>query len=90
MIFNLFFLDLNFTKTNNNYEKITLPKSIVAMAGASAMILSTRFVIVQPEVEEFDEVKMEEFQGTGTPTDKSYYCETAGEYLCMPTWVVEV
>ena len=71
-------------------KKINLPKSIVAVAGASAMIFSTGFVSVQPEVVEFDEVKVEEFQSSGTSTYKSYYCETEGKYLCMPTWVVEV
>ncbi|WP_439487669.1 hypothetical protein [Algoriphagus sp.] len=69
-------------------KKINLPKSIIAVAGASTMIFSTGFISGQPEVKEFETVKVEESQSSGSY--KSYYCETAGEYYCLPTHEVDV
>jgi hypothetical protein len=71
-------------------KKFNLPKSIMAVAGASAMIFSTGFVSSQPEVEVFETVKVEEAQSVVSGTYKNEYCEGPGSHICMPTHEVEV
>lgn len=63
------------------------PKTVLAFAGATAMVFSTGFISSEPtEISEAELIEMEEESLTGTTYRKTLTCRDRGGN-CLPTFV---